>query len=60
MNTLLKALSGHKFQIHTLAFALMIIPPVFMFMAAVQDAYGWIWFLVCLVVFGNILAFLTK
>ena len=60
MSTLLKKLSDHKFQVHTLAFGLMMIPPVFMYLAAVRGASGWIWILVGLVVSGNLLALLTK
>jgi hypothetical protein len=60
MNKLLKKLSDHNFQVHTLAFALMTVPPVFMYLAAVRGASGWIWILVGLVASGNILTFLTK
>jgi hypothetical protein len=60
MTTLLSKLSDHKFQVHTLAFLLMVIPPVFMYLAAVQSATGWIWLLIGLVASGNLLAFLTK
>jgi hypothetical protein len=60
MSALLQKLSNHKFQAHSLAFALMMIPPVFMYLAAVRGATGWIWILVGMVASGNIIALLTK
>ncbi len=53
-------LSDHKFKVHLLAFALMVLPPVPMYMAAQRDAAGWIWFLLGFVVAGNLLVLLSK
>lgn len=43
-----------------LALLLMIVPPPAMYLAAQQEATGWIWTLVGLVVAGNLLVILNK
>lgn len=49
-------LNGHKFQVHSLAFGLMIITPVLMFVAAQGEAVVWIWVFLALFAVGNLLA----
>ena len=49
-------LNTHKFQVHALAFGLMIVTPVLMFFAAQGEAIVWIWFLLALFGVGNLLA----
>ena len=53
-------MSDHKFKVHLLAFALMVLPPIPMYMAAQHNAAGWIWFLLGFVVAGNLLVLLSK
>ena len=53
-------LSDHKFKVHLLAFTLMVLPPIPMYMAATHDAVGWIWFLLGFVVAGNLLVLLSR
>lgn len=50
------ALSKRKFQAYLLAFALMILPPVPLYLAARQGREAWVWLLIGLVVIGNLLA----
>jgi uncharacterized membrane protein len=49
-------LNTHKFQVHALAFGLMMVMPVLMFIAAQGEAVVWIWVLLSLFVVGNLLA----
>jgi hypothetical protein len=56
MTTLRNWLSAHKFQVHALAFGLMMVTPVLMFFAAQGEAMGWIWFFLTLFGVGNLLA----
>jgi hypothetical protein len=56
LRTFLDWLYRRKFQAYLLAFALMVLPPVPLYLAARQGADAWIWLLIGLVVFGNILA----
>lgn len=49
-------LNRHKFQAYLLAFVLMVLPPVPLYLAARQGAFAWIWLLIGLVVVGNVLA----
>lgn len=60
MAKILKNTPEQKFKIHLAAFTLMILPPIFLYYAADNNSTGWIWFLIGLVVIGNILAVLTK
>jgi len=46
----------HKFQVQTLAFGLMIVTPVLMFIAAQGEDVVWIWVLLGLFGVGNLLA----
>jgi uncharacterized membrane protein len=56
MKSLQTWLNTHKFQVHALAFGLMMVTPVLMFFAAQGEAMGWIWFLLALFGVGNLLA----
>ncbi len=46
----------HKFQVHALAFGLMMVTPVLMFIAAQSEAVVWIWVFLALFGVGNLLA----
>ncbi|UCD99063.1 MAG: hypothetical protein JSV42_19350 [Chloroflexota bacterium] len=48
-------LSEKKFKLHLVALLLMLIPSVPMFFAAQYSATGLIWFLVGIVVLGNLI-----
>ena len=52
-------LKEHKFQLHLTALLLMLIPPIPMYFAAQTGATGVIWFLVAIVVLGNLLVILV-
>ena len=56
MTILQNWLNTHKFQMHALAFGLMMVTPVLMFLAAQGGAVGWIWVFLGLFVVGNLLA----
>jgi len=56
MTTLRDWLNAHKFQVHSLAFGLMVLTPALMFIAAPCAAMGWIWFFLALFAVGNLLA----
>jgi hypothetical protein len=56
MTSLRDWLNAHKFQVHSLAFGLMVLTPAFMFIAAQGAAMGWIWFFLALFAVGNLLA----
>ena len=60
MQSFLKLPSAHKFQAHLLAFLLMVLPPMGMYLAARNGAVGWIWVLLAIVVLGNLLAIAVK
>ena len=55
MTTVLNWMRAHKFEAHTLAFALMVLPPAPLYLAAQHGANGWIWPLLGLVILGNLL-----
>lgn len=50
----------HKFEAALLAFLLMMLPPLGLYAAARQNAAGWIWFLLGIVITGNLLALGVK
>ena len=52
-------LRQHKFGLHLTALLLMLIPPIPMYFAAHQGATGLIWFLVTIVVLGNLLVIIV-
>jgi formate/nitrite transporter FocA (FNT family) len=45
----------HKFEAHSIAFLLMILPPILLYLAAQDGAVTWIIVLLIPVVLGNIL-----
>ena len=51
----LKRLREHTQQVYWIALLFMVVPPMLMFVAAHRGADGWIWALLGLVVFGNLL-----
>jgi len=53
-------LSKHKFKFQLMAFALMVLPPIPMYLAAQRGAAGWIWFLLGFVAAGNLLVLLSR
>ena len=56
MNKLRDNLRQHKFGLHLTALLLMLIPPVPMYFAAQNGATTLIWFLIGIVVIGNLIA----
>ena len=60
MQELKKSLAANKFRVHTAAFLLILLPSALMFPAAQAGWLGWIWFLLALVIAGNLLALLTN
>ncbi len=56
MPNIRKWLNNRKFQVYLLAFILMVGPPIPMYLVAQRGANGWIWFLLGIVVLGNLLA----
>ena len=50
-----KWLQTHKFQAHTLAFLLIALPPIPMYIAVQRGATSWIWPLLAPVILGNLL-----
>lgn len=55
MSTPRQFLHQRKYQVYLAAFFLMILPPVPLFFAARQGSTPWIWFLIGLIVLGNLL-----
>ncbi|MEW5870569.1 MAG: hypothetical protein AB1894_14945 [Chloroflexota bacterium] len=60
MNNLRNWLGKHPFEVHLIAFTLMILPPIPIYLAAQRGATGWIIALLGLVVLGNLLELLVK
>jgi predicted MFS family arabinose efflux permease len=56
MATLRKWLNAHKFQMHALAFGVMILTPMLMYITAQGETIVWIWILLALFAAGNFLA----
>jgi hypothetical protein len=52
----MKWIEGHKFNAHVIAFLLMVLPPIPLYLAGRSEASGWFWPLLSLVVLGNLLA----
>jgi hypothetical protein len=50
-----KWLQTHKFQAHTLAFLMIALPPIPMYIAVQRGATSWIWPLLAPVILGNLL-----
>lgn len=53
-------LRQYKYESYLLAFTLMVLPPVLMYFAAQQDAIGWIWGLIGVVLLGNLIALVVR
>lgn len=53
---LLKFLRNHKFEGYLLAFTLILVPPLPMYYAANQANWPVFWFLLAIVVSGNLIA----
>lgn len=49
-------LQKHKFELHLTALLLMLLPPVPMYFAAQNGATTLLWFLIGIVVIGNLIA----
>lgn len=60
MKNLSNWLGKHPFEVHVIAFALMILPPIPIYLAAQRGATGWIVALLGFVILGNLLELLTK
>ena len=52
-------LKEHSFWVYVAAFLLITLPAIGMYAAARQDATGWIWILIGVVVAGNLVVILT-
>ena len=48
-------LKEHKLRLHLTALLMMLIPPIPMYFAAQAGAAGLVWFLIAIVVLGNLL-----
>jgi hypothetical protein len=59
MDRLKYNLRENKFQLHLTALLLMLIPPIPLFFAAENGAMGWIWFLIGIVILGNLLVIIV-
>ncbi len=55
MENLKRGLRDNKFKLHLTALLLMLIPPAAMYFAAENGATGWIWFLIGIVILGNLI-----
>ena len=56
----MKRIAKNTFLIHTIAFLLMILPPVLLYFAARSENVPAIWLLLSLFVVGNLLALSIK
>ena len=59
MKTIRSWLKEHSFGVYVAAFLLITLPAIGMYAAAWQDATGWIWILIGVVVAGNLVVILT-
>ncbi len=55
MENLKHNLRDNKFKLHLTALRLIIIPPEAMYLAAENGATGWMWFLIGIVILGNLI-----
>ncbi len=55
MDKLIDNLRDNKFKLHLMALLLMLIPPIPLYFAAEKGAVGWIWFLIGIVILGNLI-----
>lgn len=54
-----KWLTKNKFEVHLVAFLLMVLPPIPLYFAAQNGATGLIWVLLGFVICGNLLALIS-
>lgn len=59
MQKLRTKIKDHKFELHLTALLLMLIPPIPMFYAAQAGNANLIWFLVAIIVLGNLLVIIV-
>jgi len=59
MENLKYNLRENKFKLHLTALLLMLIPSVLMYFAAGSGATGWIWFLIGIVILGNLIVIIV-
>jgi len=59
MDNLKHNLRDNKFKLHLTALLLMLIPPVAMYFAAESGATGLIWFLIGIVILGNLIVIIV-
>ena len=52
-------IATHKFQAHSLAFLLIVLPSIGLYFATQLESAGWVWGLLGLAALGNLLAVLT-
>jgi hypothetical protein len=53
-------LHSRAFQAYLVAFALMALPPIIMYLIAKENTIGWFWPLLGLVILGNLLLMFIK
>lgn len=53
-------LHTHRYLAHLVAFLLLMLPPLPMYYFAQRGATVWVWFLLGVIVLGNLLALLTR
>jgi len=56
----MKWLRAHTFQVHVVAFLLMVLPPIPLYHAALQGNTGMVYFLLGAVILGNFLVLLAR
>lgn len=55
-----KWLTKNKFEVHLIAFLLMVLPPIPLYYAAQSSVTGLTWALLTLVICGNLLALISR
>jgi len=53
-------LSKHKFQLQLIAFLIMLLAPIPLYLAAQQNSTSCIWFWLCTFILANLLVMLVK
>ena len=59
MDNFLQNLKENKFKLHLTALLMMLIPPIAMYWAAQNGANGLIWFLLAIVILGNLIVIIV-
>ncbi len=59
MENIKQSLRENKFKLHVTALLMMLIPPIPMYLAAQNGAAAWIWFLLGVVVLGNLIVIIV-